>query len=376
MPHLYRPGCNVAVVGKNVVVVLEAGIDPSSVLAVYDVVRDGGGVHDVESRLAGVENFAVVPRSGDLVVCGRFRTHDVGGAVAVSQPGLGVWASTVQLPVGSGVVLMSEIAVAWAQSEPEIRPEPIEPSPVGIAVTEEWRGEAGFVDPSTDLVGAYDDMLGSPLSVVPAPPAASSTPPTPPTASFTPPAAPVVGDHDGLTSMWSQVLAPPPPPAAAVPPPIAVIEGPTVLARVCPLGHPNPPHRDRCRACGAPLEGESRTVPRPVLGSIRMSTGVVHHIERPASIGRQPVATQASGYDVPQLITVPNPSGDISRSHLALKVDGWHVLAVDLGSTNGSFLRRGGHAPQRLLPNDPVLLVDRDVVVLGDEVTLTFEGLS
>lgn len=376
MTHLYRLGAHPAAVGESVVVIFGMSTDPSLVLAVYDILHGGGGVREVEQHLEAVEDCVIAPRGGDPLVRGRFCAQSVDGAVTLTWPGAPTWSPAVQLPVRCGVVLVSEMVVAWTESTPDPLPELVPEteaehpaaSAVGTSVTEEWRGEVGSVDVSADLVGIYHDMFETPS--VPA------MPPPPPPPSSTP-AEIAVGDHDGLTSMWSQMLTPPLSPVAMSPIPVTpVIEGPTVLARVCPLGHPNPPHRGGCRVCGAPLEGESRTVPRPVLGSIRMSTGVVHQIERPASIGRQPAAVRASGYDVPQLITVPNPSGDISRSHLELKVDGWHVLAVDLGSTNGSFLRRGGHSPQRLLPHDPVLLVDHDIVVLGDEITLTFEGLS
>ena len=141
---------------------------------------------------------------------------------------------------------------------------------------------------------------------------------------------------------------------------------------VCANGHANPPERSVCRACSAPLSGEARTVARPPLGAVQIAGGDRFVLDRTAIIGRRPRASRVSAQDVPQLITVPSPQQDISRSHLELRLEGWHVVAVDLGTTNGTTLYREGYEPVRLRPREGVVLHDGDHLDLGDDVHLQF----
>ena len=146
----------------------------------------------------------------------------------------------------------------------------------------------------------------------------------------------------------------------------------TLTGLVCANGHANSPERPACRSCGAPLHGPPRTVTRPPLGVVRVSGGDPFVLDRTAIIGRRPRASRVSGNDVPQLITVPSPQQDISRSHLELRLEGWHVVAIDLGTTNGTTLHREGFEPVRLRPREGVVLHDGDLLDLGDDVHLTF----
>ncbi|GAA1486523.1 FHA domain-containing protein [Brachybacterium fresconis] len=144
----------------------------------------------------------------------------------------------------------------------------------------------------------------------------------------------------------------------------------TLSGLVCPSGHANSPERSTCRACGGPLHGTPRTVARPPLGAIELSTGDRFVLDRSAIVGRRPRASRVSVHDVPQLITVPSPQQDISRSHLELRLEGWHVVALDLGTTNGTTLYREGADPLRLRPREGVVLHEGDVLDLGDGVQL------
>jgi len=146
----------------------------------------------------------------------------------------------------------------------------------------------------------------------------------------------------------------------------------TLPGVVCPNGHANPPERQACRSCRAPLQGETRTVARPPLGAVEVSSGQRFVLDRSAVIGRRPRASRVSRQDVPQLITVPSPQQDISRSHLELRLEGWHVVAIDLGATNGTTLHRVGYEPVRLRPREGMVLHDGDHLDLGDDVHLTF----
>lgn len=114
---------------------------------------------------------------------------------------------------------------------------------------------------------------------------------------------------------------------------------------------------------------------QPSRGRVRLSSGQTIELERPVIIGRRPRSTRASGADLPTLVAVESPEGDISRSHVEIRAEGEHVLVVDLATTNGTVLRRSGHDPVRLHPNEPTMVVTGDVLDLGDGVTVTFEDL-
>lgn len=152
--------------------------------------------------------------------------------------------------------------------------------------------------------------------------------------------------------------------------------GPTVLARTCPQGHINPPTAAACRFCGAEMSGEPRPVSRPSLGLMRLSTGAVYELDRNIVIGRQPSASRVAGAALPRMVQVPSDSGDISRSHAEVRLEGWHVMLRDLFSTNGTVLIREGSLPRRLAQGEAAILLDGDIAELGDGVTLRFEGLA
>ncbi|RZI87186.1 MAG: FHA domain-containing protein, partial [Microbacterium sp.] len=107
----------------------------------------------------------------------------------------------------------------------------------------------------------------------------------------------------------------------------------------------------------------------------RSSRTLVPRTVSPVIIGRRPRSPRASGPELPTLIAVDSPQGDISRSHVEIKAEGEHVLVTDLATTNGTVLRRGGQEPVRLHPNEPTMVVTGDTIDLGDGVTATFEDL-
>ena len=156
---------------------------------------------------------------------------------------------------------------------------------------------------------------------------------------------------------------PPPPPAApaATPEPWADHDGETVMvddlrAALAAQGSPPVPAAQPPRLL---LPGQPPIV-----------------LDRSAIIGSRPRLSRVQGGSVPQLITVQSPSGEISRSHLEIRVEHAAVLAVDLNSTNGTVLLRVGADPMRLHPGEAYMLVAGDRVDLGDGITLSFEGLT
>ncbi|WP_154605144.1 FHA domain-containing protein [Arthrobacter sp. AQ5-05] len=183
-------------------------------------------------------------------------------------------------------------------------------------------------------------------------------------------------DHDGYTLMRGDLPdALPDTPATGQQAQARPSAGPMVLARLCPQGHANPPSRALCSDCGAAINSEPREVGRPRLGRMHVSTGEVLDLDHSLIIGRQPSVSRVQGGVMPRLVQVHSASGDISRSHVEVRLDGWEVLLVDLQATNGTVLVREGQAPRRLGQGEQAILLNGDIAELGDGVSLLFEGL-
>ncbi|KAA9089428.1 FHA domain-containing protein [Microbacterium radiodurans] len=228
-------------------------------------------------------------------------------------------------------------------------PAPVEPAPAETVV------------PSTGETAAADDHLAiwgeTIVRESPAPNEAPSDPHVPlspedeATIVSTPPAvvpmdaaaAPRAGDHDGETIAVADIRA---------------------------------MRRGAAGDAGAAVY-ESTEIPAPRRrGRIRISDGQVIELDATVIVGRRPRSPRATGDALPTLVAVESPEQDISRNHLEIRAEGEHVLAVDLDTTNGSVLLRGGHDPVRLHPGEPTMIVGGDVIDIGDGVTISFEDLA
>lgn len=148
---------------------------------------------------------------------------------------------------------------------------------------------------------------------------------------------------------------------------------PQVLALLCPSDHPNDPQHQRCRRCGQSLpEAALVPVPRPVLGQLQLSSGDLVPLDRPVLLGRNPKADLAAD-ERPHLVKVGGPTSDVSRSHVMVHLDGWHVLVEDLASTNGTEIELPGAAPQRLRTGEAVLIEPGTRVLLAGDVSFRYE---
>lgn len=149
--------------------------------------------------------------------------------------------------------------------------------------------------------------------------------------------------------------------------------GPTVHAVQCAQNHLNPPHQITCRVCGgAIVEQAPVTVPRPSLGVLRLSTGDDIVLDRSVLMGRSPSPDRLVDGERPHVVKLPSPGQDISRNHVEVRIDGWHVLVVDLKSTNGTVVERPGQPPERLRPNDPAMIEPGTLVSIADEISFVF----
>jgi hypothetical protein len=225
--------------------------------------------------------------------------------------------------------------------------------------------------------------VAPPTPPTPAPEPAPQTPPTPTPA----PAVPGTGLIDSVPGFGSvgaasgspALLGTTVPPAAPRPPQSAV-------APVAPAAGPDGDDHDGLTVTVSELEAMRRLadadaapaaagLPADALGRIVLSTGESYDLDRPVIIGRRPRANRVQADAVPVLVTVASPEQDISRNHLEIRLEGRHVLAVDLATTNGSVLHREGTPPKRLGPNEPELVLSGDVIDLGDGVTVAFEEI-
>jgi hypothetical protein len=147
-----------------------------------------------------------------------------------------------------------------------------------------------------------------------------------------------------------------------------------VQAVHCPAGHPNPPASDACRGCGAAIVDQRVSViRRPVIARLVFERGPVIDVDRTQIIGRGPT-TPTGVVEEPNLVTVPNPDGDLSREHTAVRLEGWDLVIEDLGSTNGTEVHLPGREPQRLHDHDPILVVPGTQVTLAGAVRFLIES--
>jgi hypothetical protein len=151
--------------------------------------------------------------------------------------------------------------------------------------------------------------------------------------------------------------------------------GVTVRGVNCPQGHINDPRDSACRICGARIDPGAPEVvgPRPPLGRLTWDNGEVHELAGPTLVGRD---VNLDGAVIAGELSPLVPGGQIdsmSRVHAELRFDGWDLLVVDRGSTNGTFVwDEKTKAWQRLVPGEPQVVLGGTVLAFGER-TATFE---
>jgi resuscitation-promoting factor RpfA len=103
---------------------------------------------------------------------------------------------------------------------------------------------------------------------------------------------------------------------------------------------------------------------------LSFSHGIEVQLDRPVLVGRAPEARP--GIDA-QLVAVPSPQQDISRTHCEIRLDGEDVLVTDLRSTNGTIVSRPGQVPHRLHPGEGTSASAGSRIDLGDGVVIVVE---
>jgi hypothetical protein len=243
-------------------------------------------------------------------------------------------------------------------------PAPAQPAASGLIDSVPWRTPAGGSEP------APPPSVPAPmLSAIPSAASAATVAPEPEANH-----PEYDADHDGQTVMKGSLKGMAAQPVRTVAD-ASTAAGPLVLARLCPQDHANPPTSATCAACGAGLLPDAVQVARPRLGRMRISTGELVDLDQSLVIGRQPSVSRVQGGVMPRLVQVASPGGDISRSHVEVRLEGWHVMLCDLKATNGTVLVREGQPPRRLAQNEMAILLDGDIAELGDNISLRFEEI-
>ncbi|MFC4039295.1 FHA domain-containing protein [Dactylosporangium siamense] len=158
--------------------------------------------------------------------------------------------------------------------------------------------------------------------------------------------------------------APAPPPDAA-----AAATQPLVEGVDCKNGHFNDPAVRFCQLCGIAMlqvTHVTRLGPRPPLGILLLDNGMTLRADADYVVGREPErdADVAAGQARP--LRIADSHGGISRRHLRIRLTGWHVQVLDLGSANGTFVQEPG-APEAtpVPPAQPVPIRPGAKVIFG-----------
>ncbi|WP_154402791.1 FHA domain-containing protein [Nocardioides speluncae] len=184
-------------------------------------------------------------------------------------------------------------------------------------------------------------------------------------------------DHDGMTTHrpsagFETVAEQPPQPAEDVDH-LSHNTRETVLAVHCPRGHVTPAYTPNCRTCNAPVPPqEPQRLPRPRLGGLILPTGETVPLDRGVVFGRKP-APMPGGEEWPHLVYLPQDSSYLSRMHLAIELDGWLVMAQDLGARGGTTLKVPGRPPEKLRAGETYVLEAGHAVDLADVYEIVFE---
>jgi hypothetical protein len=158
------------------------------------------------------------------------------------------------------------------------------------------------------------------------------------------------------------------------PEPTAAVE--QVMGIRCSRNHFNNPSAGYCQVCGISMVHLTQRLepgPRPTLGFVVFADGATYAVDRPYLIGRHPRARSESGLTP---LAAQDVTQSVSREHAELRLDGWDVHYVDLGSTNGSYRwNPGSNTWDRLEPGTPAVLESGTTISVG-RMSFVFQGAS
>ena len=166
----------------------------------------------------------------------------------------------------------------------------------------------------------------------------------------------------------ADVTLPPIDPASLLPPEVEVARRDAfVEARQCSSGHASAPTAAACEVCGEllpPGQASVVSVRRPSLGRLQLDDGSELELDEGLLIGRNP--ERDTDPERATLRRVHVDGEKVSRSHVAVRLQGWEVLVADCGSTNGTFVvPHPGTQVVTLAPDQAQLVEPGAVVYFG-----------
>jgi len=431
--NTYAPGSWSVLVGRDLTFFVESSSDSALVGACWQLLDGEGGVDDVlglivHEGLRAVGAFALASRDR-LLVRGSVSVELVGSegecrkleptatptwhepaigpdVAAVRLSSSGAAADVPTLPLSHGIALASVVTVVRAvgkvsaptmpcvdRAAPNAEPPPAPaPKPPAVMVSPPDRvntSEPGEASQLFDELFAPSRVIGTTpveeattrLKNLPSVTPRSQPVPRPvsPEPSYAGPPPTGVIDHLPWAPVGRGPVRDVPQPPRRQPDSGMTIRRPrgtsgrgaTVSAVRCPVGHLNPSGTTNCRVCRAIVtDREAFETQRPRLGVLLLSTDADPiPLDRGIVLGRAP---SAEG-DLDR-IALQRP--DISSNHVEVRIEGWRVLVVDLGSTNGTAVVTPDGRLSDLAPHTPVELHHGSEVVLSDEIRFRFEVTS
>ena len=407
-PH-YRPGSWFAVVGPRAVVLLDESISPSRLQAIWNA---GNGNPTLDELIEGVTGgrFAGAPLFGIAVLDGsRVRIVVRAGVTAVVGESIGLprsvvggqadaWAeevldelqsvrlirdagsaATFTLPVTGGIVFADEVTWTPSRTLSSVPAGGVTPVEVGPGTGDsEWSVWA--LDDAGELAGAVGEPvadlepveLSDRVTVDPGRELPPLLPEAWPESPFDPPLEPRFRPFE--PEPQSQPLRQfEPESQPQLLRPYEPEDQPQLLRPFEPetqyQSAVEPETQYQSAVEGLPLEEASVDI----VGHLHFSTGQVVPLDRPVIVGRAPSLDRAQRLDRPRLVKLDNLDQDISRNHVEIRVEGAHVVAVDLNSANGTLVTIPGQPAQRLVPQQPFLMLPGSVITLSDEINFSYQ---
>lgn len=159
----------------------------------------------------------------------------------------------------------------------------------------------------------------------------------------------------------------------------AVVSAKPPTAEKRPVGAPRPSGSTFIDA----VPDFSKNLPRaedlpsagPAVHRVRLPSGETMELDRPTIFGREPTSPPGRGQGAPSLVALPNPQRDISSSHVELRPEGEHLLAIDM-SSYGTYLQLPDSEPIRLPAGKPFPLAPGARLHLNNTLAIDYEGMS
>lgn len=137
----------------------------------------------------------------------------------------------------------------------------------------------------------------------------------------------------------------------AEPSPIASLTQtrPQIRGVRCLSGHLTKPDGSPCMTCGARIDPDvdEEKGDRPALGTLNFDDGAMLNIERPAVIGSDVPHGYVVSDEPATIIRLDDGEGGVHSVHMEMRLSGWNVEIVDMGSEGGTYTAASGDRQTR-----------------------------